>query len=282
MNGRPTDRSDAGLELALRDLTQSVAWPEATLAPQGPDLAARVRARIVAEGPARRPLARSPWRPARRALVLALAALLVVAAVAAAVAFGVPGIRLMFGTPPGTSPPVASPAGSPAAPTGAPNEGPGATLELGDAVPLDDIDEHAAFPVRLPTDPLPGQPDTAWITDRGEVTFVWGASETLPPTVDPGIGLLITEFRGRQAPETISKIINSGTNVVRTTVGGSTAYWIDGDPHFSFYVTPEGDTIEETRRWVGDALIWAEGHVTYRLETSLGRETAIRIAESME
>lgn len=273
MNGRPLDRSDAGLELALRDLAGSVAWPDATLAPQGPDLAARVRARIVAGEPTRTAVTRgSRWRPARRALVLALAALLVLAAVAAAVAFGVPGIRLSFGTPSATPPAVS---------TAAPGEAPGTNLGLGETVSPDEIGDLAAFPVRLPSDPLVGPPDTAWMGERGEVTFIWGASDALPATIDPDVGLLITEFRGRQAPETISKIIDSGTNVVRERVDGATAYWIDGDPHFSFYVTPEGDTIEETRRWVGDALIWSDGEITYRLETSLGRETAIRIAESM-
>jgi hypothetical protein len=70
--------------------------------------------------------------------------------------------------------------------------------------------------------------------------------------------------------------------VERLTVNGVPGYWIAGDPHFSFYETPEGEFVEETRRWVGDALIWADGDVTYRLETSLGRDAAVRIASSIE
>ena len=79
--------ADDELGAALRGLAPAVAWPDARLAPDGPDLATRVRARLVAAPPARRG---STWR-LRPVLVLAIVALLVLAAVAGAVAFGVPG-----------------------------------------------------------------------------------------------------------------------------------------------------------------------------------------------
>ena len=58
------------------------------------------------------------------------------------------------------------------------------------------------------------------------------------------------------------------------------AFWLSGDPHFLFYEGPNGD-VHDPRRWVGDALLWARGAITYRLETSLGEAEAIRLAESM-
>jgi hypothetical protein len=270
--------SDATLESALRELGNDLAWPEAQPAAGAPDLARRVRARIVA-APPRPASARIGWRPARRALVLALAALLVLAAVAAAVAFGVPGIRLSFGTPPATATPTATPPAStgPTIPPGPP----GSRLGLGEQIDPDEAADAVPFPVRLPADPVAGEPDAAYRSVRDELTFTWAPSDTLPATIDPGVGLLLTEFRGRHDPEAINKIIDSGTNVARVTVSRGRGFWIDGDPHFSFYLTPEGRMVDETRRWVGDALIWSEGEITYRLETSLGRDAAIRIAESM-
>jgi hypothetical protein len=39
--------------------------------------------------------------------------------------------------------------------------------------------------------------------------------------------------------------------------------------------------VSDSRRWVGDTLLWTDGGTTYRLETALGRDAAIRIAESL-
>lgn len=278
MSGRPVDTfSDAALESALRDLAPALAWPEARQAPGAPDLAMRVRARIVAgDGATAARRARPGWRLMRRGLVLALAALLVLAAVAAAVAFGVPGIRLSFGVPPGT--PSAS-AGPPAVVS---SERPGADLRLGRRVPITQLDGEVPFPVRVPDVARIGPPAAAWISTRDEVTLTWAPSTTLRATIDPDVGLLLTQFRGSHSPGLITKVIDSGTKVERLTVNGAPGYWIAGDPHFSFYETPEGEFVEETRRWVGDALIWADGEITYRLETSLGRDAAVRIASSLK
>ena len=98
--------SDDELGAALGALAPAVAWPAARLAADGPDMATRVRARIVAEPPRTKRRGWFSFGPARRALVLAIVALVVLAAVAGAVAFGVPGIRLIFGDPGGTPPPA--------------------------------------------------------------------------------------------------------------------------------------------------------------------------------
>jgi hypothetical protein len=269
--------SDGALEDALRGLGDAVDWPAARPAAEAPDVATRVRARIVA-GPPIRDRRRASWLPLRRALVLAVIALLVLVTVAAAVAFGVPGIRLVLGVPPGTPPPTVAPGTSPSEPPGLP----GSSLDLGEAVAPGEIEGRVPFPVRLPTDPAVGEPDAVYVTPRGEVTLIWAPSGALPATTDAGIGLLLMEFRGSVEPDAITKIIGSGTTVESVTVGDARGYWITGDPHFYFYETPEGEHVENTRRWVGDALIWADGDVTYRLETSLGRDAAIRIAESLE
>jgi len=269
--------SDDELGTALRGLAPTVAWPDARVAPDGPDLATRVRARLLAAPPARRG---STWR-LRPALVLAIVALLVLAAVAGAVAFGVPGIRLIFGDPGASPPPVV------ASPTAAPTDGAsappaGSSIGLGAQVDPATLADRVDFPVLFPSDPALGPPDAAYVSWRDEVALVWAPSADLPPTVEPDIGLLIMQFRGSVTPEPIGKMISSGTVVEPVQVGEASGYWITGDPHVFFYMSPDGEHVEEGRRWVGDALIWQRGAQTYRIETSLGRDEAIRIAESLQ
>jgi hypothetical protein len=144
-----------------------------------------------------------------------------------------------------------------------------------------ELEERADFAVLFPDDPMLGAPDATYYSNRGEVALVWAPTDDLPPTIESDIGLLIMQFRGSVSPEPIGKIISSGTTVepVRIADGG---YWIEGDPHTYFYISPEGEHIEEGRRWVGDALIWQDGEMTYRIETALGKDAAIRIAESLQ
>jgi len=269
---------DDELGAALGALAPAVAWPAPRLAADGPDLATRVRARIVAEPPHAAPRGWFSFGPARRALVLAIVALVVLAAVAGAVAFGVPGIRLIFGDPGGTPPPAVATLAP--TPTGSAPPA-GSSLDLGERVDPETAAERAGFPVRLPADPALGAPDAVYVSGRDEVALVWAPTDELPPTIESDIGLLLMQFRGSVSPEPIGKIIGSGTTVepVRIADGG---YWIDGDPHTYFYVSPDGDLVEENRRWVGDALIWQDGEMTYRIETSLGKDAAIRIAESLQ
>ena len=42
------------------------------------------------------------------------------------------------------------------------------------------------------------------------------------------------------------------------------------------------DIIGDERRWVGDALVWSDGTTTNRIESALGRDATIALAESIE
>src|SRR4051794_23753219 len=89
--------SEVVLEARLRDVAPSVGWPRAEHG-AGRDLAVRVRERIDAALVPPMPRAGwSSWRPARRAVVIAIAAILVLAAVVGAVGLGLPGLRLILG-----------------------------------------------------------------------------------------------------------------------------------------------------------------------------------------
>jgi hypothetical protein len=266
--------SDEALTAALRDLAAAVAFPQAAAgagSPGAEDLATRARRRIVESGIEPRRAGR--W-PLRRSVVLALAALLVVAAVAAAVVLGLPGLRIVFG--PGPSP---GPVATATVPTSGP---PGATLGLGSAVSLADAERLAGLDVLLPSDPAIGPPDAMYLGPYGRVSLVWRVRPGLPETLSGGIGLLISEFRGSVDEGYVQKVVGSGAQLTRVTVDGGRGFWIDGPPHFFMYVGPDGQMVEDSHRAVGDTLAWTVGGVTYRIESSLGMEDAIRLAESLE
>ncbi|MEX1168956.1 MAG: hypothetical protein WEE50_02315, partial [Chloroflexota bacterium] len=272
--------SDIELGATLVGLSPAIAWPSAGAAGE-PDLATAVRVRA---GTLPVPGERGAWswlprwwlpgaRSARRALVLALVALLAVAAIAGAVGLGLPGLRLILGETPPTSPPTLAPATE--AP-GSTSPGPlGRALRLGEALDPDDpesLDGRAGFHVSLPDDPDLVPPDAAWIDDRkgGQVTILWATREGLPATSERDVGLLLGQFRGTMDFGYFNKVISGGTVVEPVRVAGERGYWLSGDPHVFFWEGPDG-LVDDPRRWVGDALLWSDGSITYRLETSLGR-----------
>jgi hypothetical protein len=301
-----TDRlarfDDAALETALRSLATSIDWP--TTAPTtpdgvlaGPDIATRVRVGLTA---GERPRTRRSWwtvggRPVSRALVLALVALLALAIAAGAVGLRLPGLRFIFGEPPPSAVPSASaPAGaSPgtsgagrASPTRSPTLPPvtGMNIRLGQQVTLDEVEALTGVPIRLPVDDRLGPPDTVWVdpAKSDQVAYVWAADANLPATSEPGVGLVFMRFDGRTDDGFYQKVIGSGTRLSRVDVGGHDGWWISGDMHFFFYQGPNGEFIEDGRRWVGDALVWTDGATTYRIESALGRDATIALAESIQ
>jgi hypothetical protein len=254
-------------------LAGAIDWPVAAPA-GGPDLAVRVRVRL---GEAPRPAPRAIWwRPARRGLVLALLALLALAAVAGAIGLGLPGLRLTLAEPSASPPPTPVPSAT--APVGPA----GSSLELGELVPIEEAQAWGAGPLRLPTDTRFGPPDAVYLDrSRGrQVAMVWAADAALPASLEPGIGAILMAFDGTVEEEYYEKILGMGTTIERVTVGGQPGFWISGAPHFFVYESTSGGFVDDGRRWVGDALIWSDGTTTYRLETSLGRDAAIEIAET--
>ena len=283
---------DDELVARLVELGQSIEYPSAP-----PQLADRVVARLAAAtGPTAAvpagPLRRRPGWPLggrgyegprmRRALVFALVALLVLAGLAAAVAFGLPGIRLVFVGP--TPTPVITAAPLPSSPTTSPSlPALGPSLAPGHPVTLDDARAAAGFHVEVPADPSLGAPDAVYLDGAGasaRVTLLYGARPGMPPAPGSPASALLTQFRGAVNPDVFMKIITPGTTVEPVTVEGAHGYWIAGRPHELFYKSGD-DTVVETLRLAGDVLIWEHDGLTFRLETTADRATAMRIAASM-
>lgn len=273
--------SDEALGGVLREFAASVAFPSAAREPGQSDVAARARARIVELGARPSPAARRwpavfgvrPLRPMRRGLVLAIAALLVLAAIAGAVGLGLPGLRIIFDDVPSARP-VSSVAPSSLSPLGS-------NLGLGTALPLAEVERIADLDLILPTDPAIGPPDVAYLAGR-RAALVWASRPGLPATEPSGLGLFIGEFRGKVEKGYYEKILSVDSKVTPVTVNGSPGYWIDGAPHYFYYVDPEGRSVDDSHREIGDVLIWSSGEMTYRLESGLDMAGAIRLAESLE
>ena len=288
--------SDDAFADAIRSLGLDLAVP--TTVAGGADPALRARAAIEAARIAPesgwldrlglRPRGRPATRPLRRGLVIAVVALLALAAIAGAIGFGLPGLRIIFGPTATASPsPMPTVSGAPTpsrAPTPTPTVGPpGSTLGLGRIVTLAEARTAVGIPIILPSDTRLGAPDLIWLDDVDRVTMLWLARPGLTTIVEPGISLIVTEFPGHMDEGYFQKILRGGTTIETVKVGASTGYWITGDPHEFVYVGPgpTGEPTFENRRLVGDTLAWSVDDVTYRLETSLGKDEAIRVAESM-
>ena len=286
MAERPEGMAMTALENDLRALGTAIDYPAVSAG-----FAAGVVTRLEEAPPAM-----PPWwrrllgtgtgedRPTRtrtlqRALVLAVILLLVIAAIATALGIGVPGIRIFLGSTSTASPAGSTPSSSPSASARPAASLPaGASLGLGTLTPLEEVEASVGFKPRLPAGI--GRPAAAYVRDR-RLMLVWPQSSELPQLLAPGVGLIVTEFDGRVESGYYSKVANMGTIVEAVSVGGHRGYWLTGEAHQLWYVDEDGTQINEPPRLVGQALIWADDALTYRLETSLSRDEAIRLAESM-
>ena len=141
-------------------------------------------------------------------------------------------------------------------------------MGLGTAVSLDDAARIGGLDLVLPTDPAIGPPDAVY-TLANRVALVWSERPGLPADPDYGVGLLLSEFRGNVDDGYYQKTLDGSAQVTPVTVNGHPGYWISGAPHFFYYVDPSGKAVDDSHRIVGDTLIWADGEVTYRLESQL-------------
>jgi hypothetical protein len=267
------------LERALVDLGAHLEHPPT------PPIAEAVVARITAPdaGRARAPRSRA-WlpRPGWRRVAVAALALVVLAVVvvvatpgareAVARRLGLPGVAIHLGGPAPTTP-------TPSAPT-AP-AGPGANLDLGRRVTLDQARTGVSFKLLVPGARGFQRPDAVYLSEGvpgGRVDMLWRPRPGLPASPFTNAGLLLTEFR---ADPVVEKIAKGAGNVTAVEVGGTTGYWFAGAPHSFIYTDSGGNTREETARLAGNTLLWTNGNLTLRLEGQISRRDAVRIAESV-
>ena len=136
---------------------------------------------------------------------------------------------------------------------------------------LDTAQASLPFPIRLPQYPSNlGAPERVFLQEEGQmVILVW---------IDPS-----NPERARLSLHEIA----SGSIMIRkyqpvviqeTQVDGHYAVWAVGP----YLVQLENGSYDFRRMVEGSTLIWEEEGITYRLETDLSLEEAVKIAESLK
>jgi len=144
---------------------------------------------------------------------------------------------------------------------------PSSVLDFPGATTLEDAQQHAGYPVRLPS--ALGAPDRVYLVqaDRPIVVLAWLDASG---AVDVSLQLLPSD--------TYVLKMTIGTPA-STEVNGSAAIWL-GDKHY--YMLRTSGTQYEMRNVTMPALVWeAPDRITYRLETNRSEAEAVRIAESI-
>jgi hypothetical protein len=241
------------LERRLGELAREIEWPAT------PDLRARVRRRI------------------ERRFQGGLTVLLVAAAVALALGtqVAVAEYLQLRGATVQSVPALPSPSAVPGADLGH-------RSDLGDR--FDSVGAAAKVAGFAPLVPAAlGRPDEVYgRQDVGVVTLVYRPRPGLPATVDPQVGALVIEARGQVSRPSFGKLVQPGVSLEEVAVGGDRGYWVSGAPHGFFIYQAGGDGYStDTLRLSGDALLWNRGALVIHLESGLGKERSIALAQSL-
>jgi hypothetical protein len=147
---------------------------------------------------------------------------------------------------------------------------------LGEPVTAEEAVALAGFEPSLPSGP---PPDEVYVVDSpfGDpgLLYAWRPSATYPALPGTEWGLVLVAFQGDE--ETVVKSVQAFEDVHDASVDGATAVWIPV-PHVLMVDTDEGTKTFSVR---GNVLIWEVDGITYRLETSLDRASALEVARSM-
>ena len=247
------DNDFAGREKRLQETARSYEYPPT------PDIAHRAAGRLALPRPARPgPGRRYVWGTALILAVLLIAMLAVPPVRAAVLEFiQVGAMRIFF---------------APASTTVSPLTVIPSLLDLAGATTLSEAQEKASFPILLPSYPPDlGEPDRVFVQRVGGpvVILIW--TEPGPPEQIRLSLMLLGQgaFASKGAPPVVEQ----------TTVNDTEALWMRGSHFLLLYL--EG-SVEPTPVAVeGNVLVWEDGEVTYRIESNLPLEEALRIAESL-
>ena len=137
-------------------------------------------------------------------------------------------------------------------------------LQLGRAVSLDEARESVDFPLLVPA----AEADA--YLDRSVPRMVnlrWGP-------------YVLSQWPGEQLPF-VEKQAGPRSRIVNVLVGDDPGAWITGARHEVVYRNAQGEVLHETRRLVGNVLIWERDGITYRLEGAGTRAEALAVARNL-
>jgi hypothetical protein len=242
------------LESLLTELSAELEWPAT------PDLREAVERRTGGR------------RGPRRLTILLLAATLAATLAGAAAVNGYLGLRgasvsRVHSLP---SPPATL---TPSAPAGVAGR-----LDLGTR--LDSVDRASAaagFRPLVPASLWP--PDEVFFRSEGRiVTLLYRPRTGLPATEDPEVGALVMEAPAQLAQPPFVKLVGPQSDVRPVTVNGGPGYWISGAPHAYFFYR---GGLDDHFRLAGNVLIWNQGELAVRIESSLPEAAVTATARSV-
>ncbi len=244
--------------------------------PSTPNIAASVQRRLRRDAPVGRlNQRRLAW--VAIAAALALGALLAVPQVRAAIVefFQIGVVRIFPVAPSATPTPTGTPTGDGATPAEPPPPTPTllpTLLNLAGETTLAEAQTTAGITISLPAYPADlGQPDRVFLQemDGSFLILVW-LDKNDPKQVALSLHLITS---GSYA------ITKQGPTILENTaVHNNLAFWAEGP----YLLRLQNGDLDIRRLIDGHVLIWVENEITYRLETSLSMDEAIKIAESLE
>ena len=113
------------------------------------------------------------------------------------------------------------------------------------------------------------------------MTLAWRAEPGQARIPSSDLALTVMAVPGGTNDGLIKKVVSPGTSIDAVSVGGDRGWWISGAPHELFVQRPDGDVGTICSAIAGDTLVFARDGTLYRLESSLGRDATIAIAESL-
>jgi hypothetical protein len=249
-----TTWTDERLQAAIVALATEIDWP------QGPDLTSRVASQIKP-----RPSISRRWLALGSAVLIALVLLFSTPGQeAVAWLLRVTGIQIEL-----TESEV--PAGPPA------------TLIGGVDASLVEAQDEVGFDLRTPR--LLGPPESVQLLTWGggqQVAMIWSESDDLPEVFDTGVGLLLIQFEARVDQELLLKQAPESTRIEPVRVDGDLGYFLSEAPHTVFFESKEGLIADDQVRLTANVLVWMSDGVTYRIESALGLDDSVEIAESLD
>ena len=282
MNKRSTPQSGSMDQQQQELFEQQLASVAQTMSyPRMPDVAGSVMRQLSTRETGGRGEGRSVSRRLAWSLTVILilfaSLMLIPPARAAILEFIQIGIVRIFRAEPTPMPPPSQESPSPMAPVtatpGTPSESLIPILEdLAGEMTLEEAQQRVEYLIVLPSYPPDlGQPDRVFVQEAdGEMTVLVWIDPQQPEQVAMSLHIVPP---GSWAIDKMNPAL-----VQETTVSGQPAIWAVGPYPLRLH---DGD-ITFTRLIDGRVLIWEEAEITYRIETNLSLEEAIRVAESLE
>lgn len=249
-------------EARLSSLAPAIDWPPT------PQL------RMPAQARPRFRLVQSRWALAAVAVLVIVATLLVYTPTRTAIAGWVNlHINVKRTT---TAPPTPSPL---------PSGTLGSNLGLGTPTTLAAAQTTVGWQIQVPAQL--GAPDAVYLLmppdgpSQGEVTLVYAPRPGIPASNATGVGVLVTEARGRVNEQFFEKTVGPDTTVQDVSIDGHPGWWISGKPHTFIFLDSNNEPRYDTLRLATNTLVIDEEGTIVRIEADISEAQAVGLAQSL-